>query len=319
MLHLPFTNKNVNDVIMYNVDRRRVALHIYGLLNSLRKTSKLLQVSHSTISRWLRQPERKPYPTRKSKTTLVAECIRASISNNPFISNRILSEVVYKSLGVNVSRELVRVAIKRQGFTLKCARFHGRPPDIDEKVTAFVKKRDELLSQGREFVSLDETSFGRHGRPVKGYARKGTQLFVQRRNGPRVTTTSMLVGISSTTGRLYKASKQGAYNSVAFVQALESFDLPRGSVVLLDNASIHHTHEVKTCVQKAGIELMYVPPYSPWFNPVEGVFSIAKRHFYKHSCPEKAIESVTRDHIESFFRVSFETRESPDFVVSPHT
>jgi len=73
---------------MYHVDRRRVALHIYGLLNSLRKTSKLLQVSHSTISRWLRQPERKPYPTRKSKTTLVAECIRASISNNPFKKHR---------------------------------------------------------------------------------------------------------------------------------------------------------------------------------------------------------------------------------------
>ena len=37
--------------------------------------------------------------------------------------------------------------------TLKRARFYGRTTDIDEKVTAIVKRRYELLSQGREFAS----------------------------------------------------------------------------------------------------------------------------------------------------------------------
>lgn len=46
---------------MYPVDRRTLAVHIYSLLKSLRKTATMLQVSHSTISRWLKNPIKKPY------------------------------------------------------------------------------------------------------------------------------------------------------------------------------------------------------------------------------------------------------------------
>ena len=46
---------------MYHVDRRKLAVHMYSILGSLRKTAKLLMVSHSTIFRWLASPERKQY------------------------------------------------------------------------------------------------------------------------------------------------------------------------------------------------------------------------------------------------------------------
>ena len=41
---------------MYPLDRRKL---IYSLGGSLRKTAKLLMVSHSTISRWFNRPEKK--------------------------------------------------------------------------------------------------------------------------------------------------------------------------------------------------------------------------------------------------------------------
>jgi hypothetical protein len=40
---------------MYHVDRVKIALHVYGFLLSTRKTSILLQVSHSSIARWVKQ------------------------------------------------------------------------------------------------------------------------------------------------------------------------------------------------------------------------------------------------------------------------
>ncbi len=55
-----------------------------------------------------------------------------------------------------------------------------------------------------------------------------------------------------------------------------SFDLPAGTVLLLDNVSFHHSKVVKEYAISQGLVLLYVPPYSPWFNSVEGVFSIAK-------------------------------------------
>ena len=44
---------------MYPLDRRTLALHVYTLFFSLRKTANVLQVSHMTISRWISNPERK--------------------------------------------------------------------------------------------------------------------------------------------------------------------------------------------------------------------------------------------------------------------
>ena len=46
------------------------------------------------------------------------------------------------------------------------------------------------------------------------------------------------------------------------------------SVVIMDNASIHHVQEVSDLIEtQAGAKLHYLPPYSPDLNPAEGVFS----------------------------------------------
>ena len=49
------------------------------------------------------------------------------------------------------------------------------------------------------------------------------------------------------------------------------------SVVIMDNASVHHVDEVADLVEgQAGARLCYLPPYSPDLNPCEGVFSQVK-------------------------------------------
>ena len=49
------------------------------------------------------------------------------------------------------------------------------------------------------------------------------------------------------------------------------------SVVIMDNASIHHIEEVTDLIEtQAGARLIFLPPYSPDLMPVEGVFSQLK-------------------------------------------
>ena len=49
------------------------------------------------------------------------------------------------------------------------------------------------------------------------------------------------------------------------------------SVVIMDNASIHHVREVSDLIEtQAGARLHHLPLYSPDFNPAEGVFSQMK-------------------------------------------
>lgn len=48
------------------------------------------------------------------------------------------------------------------------------------------------------------------------------------------------------------------------------------SVVVMDNASIHHVDEVIQFLEDLGVLVYFVPPYSPDFNPIEELFSKVK-------------------------------------------
>lgn len=64
-----------------------------------------------------------------------------------------------------------------------------------------------------------------------------------------------------------------------FVQGLlprmNRWPLPN-SVLVVDNASIHKVAGVQELVEEYGARLLYLPPYSPDFNPIELAFSTIK-------------------------------------------
>ena len=73
--------------------------------------------------------------------------------------------------------------------------------------------------------------------------------------------------------------KKGAWTGVLFELFLEEAVLPylpKGSVLVLDNARIHHGPLLQKIVEKAGHSLLYLPAYSPDFNPIELVWSWLK-------------------------------------------
>ena len=54
------------------------------------------------------------------------------------------------------------------------------------------------------------------------------------------------------------------------------------SISLMDNCSIHHTHEVADLFLTAGILLIFLPPYSPDMNPIELAFGYIKGYLKEH-------------------------------------
>ena len=49
----------------------------------------------------------------------------------------------------------------------------------------------------------------------------------------------------------------------------------------MDNLSSHKSNEVREIIEAAGATLLYLPPYSPDFNPIEQAFSKLKAHLRK--------------------------------------
>ena len=54
------------------------------------------------------------------------------------------------------------------------------------------------------------------------------------------------------------------------------------SVVLMNNASIHHLEQVEEIITGVGARLHFLPPYSPDLMPLEEVFAKIKRHLTEH-------------------------------------
>lgn len=92
----------------------------------------------------------------------------------------------------------------------------------------------------------------------------------------------------------------GSLDSLGFEAFLATALLPklqRGDCLVLDNCSIHKTDDIRKLCEKAGISLLFLPPYSPDFNPIENMWSKLKaglRAFKAQTYPAlvEALEQV---------------------------
>jgi transposase len=97
---------------------------------------------------------------------------------------------------------------------------------------------------------------------------------------------------------------QGSVKGITFLEYFKELNLKRQTIVLLDNASIHKTKELREYCKDRDIELLFTPPYSPWFNPIELYFSNVKRQYYKTQLIEESLNSVSPLIIGNFFEKS---------------
>ncbi len=89
----------------------------------------------------------------------------------------------------------------------------------------------------------------------------------------------------------------------------------KNSVLIMDNAKIHHDNEMVNVIERSGCRVLYLPPYSPDYNPIETAFStikiwIRKNRDFMESCtnPEFAImaacSQITSEMAKSYFEKS---------------
>ena len=50
-----------------------------------------------------------------------------------------------------------------------------------------------------------------------------------------------------------------------------------GDTLILDNLGAHKVAGVREAIEAVGARLLYLPPYSPEFNPTEGVWKVTRR------------------------------------------
>jgi len=96
-------------------------------------------------------------------------------------------------------------------------------------------------------------------------------------------TTTFVAGLRRT-GMVAPWVLDGPMNGDAFTTYVTRVLVPelgRGDVVVMDNLSSHKAPAVRAAIESAGATLLFLPPYSPDFNPIEQAFSKLKAHLRK--------------------------------------
>ena len=123
--------------------------------------------------------------------------------------------------------------------------------------------------------------------PIYGYAPKGERLrlSVPRSRGKNTTLLSSM----SIEGMGPSLAVEGASTARVFETYVEKVLVPSlraGQIVVMDNLSAHRPKRIRELIEQQGCELLYLPAYSPDYNPIEEAFSKIKNLLCAKPWPE---------------------------------
>ncbi len=128
-----------------------------------------------------------------------------------------------------------------------------------------------------KLVFIDETGLSTKMARLRGRAPLGERCRAGVPHGHWKTTT--FAGALRLTGMTAPFVHDGAMNGNVFLAYVEQVLVPTltpGDVVIMDNLPAHKTAGVRDVIEKLGATLLFLPPYSPDFNPIENAFSKLK-------------------------------------------
>jgi transposase len=119
-------------------------------------------------------------------------------------------------------------------------------------------------------VFVDETGIDDHESYAYGRSPKGDRCFATR-PGSRSLRISIVAALLMGT-LLAPLWFTGMCNACVFNEWFEKIllpELPKGAVVILDNARFHKSERLRIIAKEHGITLLFLPPYSPHLNLIE--------------------------------------------------
>lgn len=148
-------------------------------------------------------------------------------------------------------------------------------PDILRRRLAWFNDQPDL--DPARLVFIDETWASTAMARLRGRVLSGHRLRVGIPHGHWKTTT-FVAGLRIN-GMVSPFVLDGPINREAFEAYVAQVLVPelrRGDIVIMDNLSSHKGSAVRAMIEAAGADLLYLPPYSPDFNPIENAFAKLK-------------------------------------------
>jgi len=164
-------------------------------------------------------------------------------------------------------------------------------PDVAERRRRW--REDAADLDPTRLVFIDETWTTTNMTRLRGRAPSGVRLVAAVPHGHWKTTT--FVAALRADGLTAPLVVDGAINGETFEAYVRQFvvrTLRPGDVVVMDNLGAHKRAGVREAIEAVGCRLLFLPPYSPDFNPIEQAFSKLKALLRKAG--ERSFEGLWR-------------------------
>ncbi len=276
----------------YNIDI--INLFINKFINnvSLNNISKILNISVQTLKRWIflysnnilnKIPVKKEDLNKNKK-------IHGLNKKDKYVNNIIsyvyrnegcLLDDIYEHINKAISKPTICRILKENNITRKRCNIRVVCKDIN-KINdirhIFSKETNEDIFLNSEFI--DETSFCVNDIINYEYSEKGKEILKITKHSKNKERLTLLSSISKDTLK-YQIIK-GSVNSDIYLKFIaDNKDLFKNKNLVQDNARIHHSKKVKNYCLENNINMIYNPPYTPEFNPIELIFNKLKIEFKK--------------------------------------
>ena len=131
-------------------------------------------------------------------------------------------------------------------------------------------------------IFIDESGLSTKMARLRGWAPKGQRCRAAIPHGHWKTVT--FVGGLTLAGFIVPMLFDGPIDGESFRAWCEQMLGPLlrpGHIVIMDNLAAHKVDGVRQAIEACGATLLYLPPYSPDFNPIENAFAKLKAHVRK--------------------------------------
>ena len=148
-------------------------------------------------------------------------------------------------------------------------------PDVQLKRTAFLAQQGRL--DPTKLIFLDESGF-RLGTPqTYGWAPLGEKAPGKATHGAWCTMT--MIGAIALDGWRGFVTIDAPTDGDVFLAYVQQQLIPRlkpGDIVVMDNLGVHKGPAALAAIRAVGAEVLFLPPYSPEYNPIEKAWAKLK-------------------------------------------
>ena len=283
--------------------------------------SESLQLNYETVRTVIKRYKRfgeqaLPHGHRKLKLSPIhISSLKQWIEEDCQMTLSNLADKLEQEFNVKVCKQTINNYLTGLNFSVK--RISPIPMRRNCESTIRIRKEYAVKFMNlkpHQVLFIDQCGVAVHSRYNYGRGSIGTRANLKLQ-AIRGKNFSIFAAISIDSLEFYEAQEK-PYNDDDYIEYLKKLleFLPNGSVkkftMIMDNVRFHHDNRVKEVIESYNHEVLFLPPYSPFLNPIENMFNQLKFYIKRlrpadsnsvFSAVEHASECISSDDCKNYW------------------